>query len=337
MSENELENGITAVDAGGAVALDDGCCPERGAAAPGHPKKATGGVRQAVILSEATVGSEVEGSRAAPAESVREYEPLAVEGRLGYHFVKRAFDIVFSACATIVGLIPVALLCLVIRLESPGSPIYLQERVGYRGKPLRILKLRTMVADSDDVEKHLSPEQLTQWERERKVDDDPRVTRVGRFLRKTSLDELPQFLNVLAGQMSVIGPRPVVEEELAAYGDDAGELLSAKPGITGWWQVQARNDATYGDGSRQELELSRGGLSGAPRRFAQPLRGEGLPAPRLARAPAPRDAWQLPQRPEPPSPQSPPPPCGFTAQSLRSSKFYLRRREAGVYLPATSS
>ena len=189
------------MDAGGAVALDDGCCPERGAAAPGHPKKATGGVRQAVILSEATVGSEVEGSRAAPAESVREYEPLAVEGRLGYHFVKRAFDIVFSACATIVGLIPVALLCLVIRLESPGSPIYLQERVGYRGKPLRILKLRTMVADSDDVEKHLSPEQLAQWRSERKVEDDPRVTRVGRFLRKTSLDELPQFLNVLAGSI----------------------------------------------------------------------------------------------------------------------------------------
>ena len=215
MSENELENGITAVDAGGAVALDDGCCPERGAAAPGHPKKATGGVRQAVILSEATVGSEVEGSRAAPAESVREYEPLAVEGRLGYHFVKRAFDIVFSACATIVGLIPVALLCLVIRLESPGSPIYLQERVGYRGKPLRILKLRTMVADSDDVEKHLSPEQLTQWERERKVDDDPRVTRVGRFLRKTSLDELPQFLNVLAGQIPVriLKTRPEFSEK----------------------------------------------------------------------------------------------------------------------------
>ena len=215
MSENELENGITAVDAGGAVALDDGCCPERGAAAPGYPKKATGGVRQAVILSEATVGSEVEGSRAAPAESVREYEPLAVEGRLGYHFVKRAFDIVFSACATIVGLIPVALLCLVIRLESPGSPIYLQERVGYRGKPLRILKLRTMVADSDDVEKHLSPEQLTQWERERKVDDDPRVTRVGRFLRKTSLDELPQFLNVLAGQipLRILKTRPEFSEK----------------------------------------------------------------------------------------------------------------------------
>ena len=243
------------MDAGGAVALDDGCCPERGAAAPGHPKKATGGVRQAVILSEAAEGSEVEGSRAAPAGAACASEPMAAEGRLGYRFVKRAFDIAFSLCVAIVGLIPVLLLCLVVRLESPGSPIYLQERVGYRGKPLRILKLRTMVADSDDVEKHLSPEQLDQWRRERKVDDDPRVTKVGRFLRKTSLDELPQFLNVLAGQMSVIGPRPIVEEELAAYGDAAGELLSVKPGITGWGQVRARNDAAYEDGSRQELEL----------------------------------------------------------------------------------
>ena len=141
--------------------------------------------------------------------------PAPAEGRLGYRFVKRAFDIAFSLCATIAGLIPVALLGLAVRLESPGSPIYLQERVGYRGKPLRILKLRTMVADSDDVEKHLSPEQLTQWERERKVDDDPRVTRVGRFLRKTSLDELPQFLNVLAGQipLRILKTRPEFSEK----------------------------------------------------------------------------------------------------------------------------
>lgn len=221
----------------------------------------------------------VEGSCAASAESASDSEPMAAsdvaflapelvseaedpvpvpapaEGRLGYRFVKRVFDIAFSLCATIVGLIPIALLCVAIGLESPGSPIYLQKRVGYQGRPLRIFKLRTMVADSDDVEKHLDPKQLERWRRERKVDDDPRVTKVGRFLRRTSLDELPQFLNVLAGQMSVVGPRPIVEEELAAYGDAAGELLSVKPGITGWWQVQARNDATYGDGSRQELEL----------------------------------------------------------------------------------
>ena len=174
---------------------------------------------------------------------------------LGYRFVKRVFDIVFSLCVIVLGLFPVSLLCLVIRLETPGSPIYRQQRVGRYGRPLRIYKLRTMVADSDDVEKYLNSEQLAQWERERKVDDDPRITRVGRLLRKTSLDELPQFLNVLAGQMSVVGPRPVVEDELAAYGEDVGELLSAKPGITGWWQVQARNNATYDDGSRQKLEL----------------------------------------------------------------------------------
>lgn len=112
-----------------------------------------------------------------------------------------------------------------------------------------------MVEDSDDVDKYLNADQLDQWRRERKVNDDPRITRIGRFLRKTSLDELPQFLNVLAGSMSIVGPRPVVEEELGAYGNDVAEFLSMRPGITGWWQVSARNDATYSDGSRQELEL----------------------------------------------------------------------------------
>lgn len=181
--------------------------------------------------------------------------PARADGRWGYRFVKRAFDIAFSLCVVVVGLVPIALLCLIIRLESPGSPIYRQQRVGYRGRPLRIFKLRTMVADSYDVERHLSPEQLAQWRSERKVDDDPRITRVGGLLRRTSLDELPQFLNVIAGSMSIVGPRPVVVDELAAYGADEGAFLSMKPGITGWWQVQARNDATYKDGSRQELEL----------------------------------------------------------------------------------
>ena len=192
----------------------------------------------------------------AQARSERE-RPLRrpVAGRLGYRFAKRVFDVLFSLAVILLCFVPAAALCIAVRLESKGSPLYRQRRVGLGGRPVDVLKLRTMVADSDDVEKHLNPEQLDQWKRERKVDGDPRITKVGRLLRRTSLDELPQFLNVLAGQMSVIGPRPVVEEELAAYGDDAEELLSAKPGITGWWQVQARNDATYEDGSRQELEL----------------------------------------------------------------------------------
>ena len=194
----------------------------------------------------------VEGSPAASAEGGR------TSSRFAYRFLKRAFDIVFSLLVVSVAIVfwPIALTIFVtIAVQTKGSPIYLQERVGRYGKPLRILKLRTMVADSDDVEKHLNAKRLEQWRRERKVDDDPRIVPVGSFLRKTSLDEIPQFLNVLTGSMSVVGVRPVVVEELESYGDDVAEFLSLKPGITGWWQVQARNDATYEDGSRQELEL----------------------------------------------------------------------------------
>ena len=185
------------------------------------------------LLEGGTLAAEA--GESAFAVSEEEHVAETAGNGLVYRFVKRAFDIAFSLCVVVVGLVPITLLLLIIRLESPGSPIYRQERVGYRGQPLRIFKLRTMVADSDDVEKHLSPEQLAQWRSERKVEDDPRVTRVGRFLRKTSLDELPQFLE--------------------AYGSDVDEFLSMRPGITGWWQVSARNDATYCDGSRQELEL----------------------------------------------------------------------------------
>lgn len=202
------------------------------------------------LLDDGALAEVTDGACAAP-----DLPQSCVDRRLGYRFIKRAFDIVFSLGVIVVGAIPLGFLCLVIRLESPGSPIYCQQRIGYHGQPLRIFKLRTMVADSDDVGIHLSSEQLAQWKSERKVEDDPRITRVGTLLRKTSLDELPQFLNVLAGSMSIVGPRPVVADELVAYGKDTDAFLSMKPGITGWWQVSARNDATYKDGSRQELEL----------------------------------------------------------------------------------
>ena len=170
------------------------CHPERSDSSGCHPERAkrVEGSRAAAgarCASESMAASDV--AFLAP-ELVSEAEgpvpvPAPAEGRLGYRFVKRVFDIAFSLCATIVGLVPIALLCVAIGLESPGSPIYLQKRVGYQGRPLRIFKLRTMVADSDDVEKHLDPKQLERWRRERKVDDDPRVTKVGRFLRRTSL------------------------------------------------------------------------------------------------------------------------------------------------------
>ena len=177
-------------------------------------------------------------------------------GGRGYLAVKRTFDLVFSAGMCLLLAVPVAAACAAICLESPGSPIFRQRRVGQNGRPLYIYKLRTMYADAHEhPERYLDAAQMEQWRREQKVDNDPRVTRVGRVLRRTSLDELPQFLNVLKGELSVIGPRPVTEGETYEYGDARDLVLSVKPGITGWWQVMARNDATWQSGQRQALEV----------------------------------------------------------------------------------
>lgn len=177
-------------------------------------------------------------------------------GGVWYHMVKRAFDIAFSLVVCLILALPVAVLCVLIMLDSPGCPFFRQKRVGKDGRPIRIWKLRSMYADAhSNPGKYMTPEQLVQWKREQKVDDDPRITRVGRFLRHTSLDELPQFLNVLTGELSVIGPRPVTEEETLEFGNARDEFLSVKPGITGWWQVTERNRATWANGDRQMLEL----------------------------------------------------------------------------------
>ena len=182
--------------------------------------------------------------------------PAPKPGGAGYRFVKRAFDIVFSALVCLLLALPVAVLCVLVMIDSPGAPFFRQERIGLNGKKIRIWKIRTMVTDAHtNPQRYMTPEQLEQWEREQKVDDDPRITRIGRFLRNTSLDELPQFLNVLTGDLSVIGPRPVTIEETYEFGNARDEFLSIKPGITGWWQVTERNNATWENGDRQMLEL----------------------------------------------------------------------------------
>lgn len=175
--------------------------------------------------------------------------------RVAYRFAKRVIDLVLSAVVIVVGFIPACILCIVIAATMGGAPIFTQQRLSLCGKPFRMFKFRTMVADAEDLEKYLDADQIAEWERERKVKNDPRVTKLGAFLRRTSLDELPQFLNVFAGHMSTIGVRPVVSAELRHYGDDVSEFLSLKPGITGWWQVHSRNEAVYEDGGRQQLEL----------------------------------------------------------------------------------
>lgn len=201
------------------------------------------------VLDKATRGTDI------VLNPVQRQPIPGIDDTYRYHVVKRGFDVVFSACASVACFIPTLAVCGLIWLDNPGSPIYKHKRVGRYGVPMNIYKLRSMVPGADDVEKHLTPEQLKQWEAEHKVDNDPRITKIGKFLRKTSLDELPQFWNVLTGEMSVIGPRPVEPDELAAYDDSVVEFLSVTPGITGWWQTVSRNDAKYEDGERQSLEL----------------------------------------------------------------------------------
>lgn len=173
-----------------------------------------------------------------------------------YRLAKRVFDVAFSAFVITVGVVPCLLLAAAIALDTKGSPLYSQVRAGRNGLPFRLYKFRSMVADADNVEKYLTEEQLAAWKRERKVCDDPRVTRLGRFIRKTSLDELPQFINVLLGNISVIGPRPITYDELAEFGNDVALLLSVEPGITGAWQCGPRNEASFDNGRRQAIELS---------------------------------------------------------------------------------
>ncbi len=177
-----------------------------------------------------------------------------------YLFFKRTFDIVFSLLVIVVLCIPALIVCIAISLTSFGAPIYSQQccKKQTPKEPLAtfpMLKFRTMVADADDVEKYLDDRQLEAWRQERKLENDPRVTPLGRFLRKTSIDEIPQFINVLLGQMSIVGPRPVVKSEIQAYGNDIGKLLSVRPGITGYWQVVGRGKTRYKDHERQQLEL----------------------------------------------------------------------------------
>ena len=177
--------------------------------------------------------------------------PARADGRWGYRFVKRAFDIAFSLVAIAVLLIPSIILCVAIRLESPGNPLYSQKRVGRIGRDGQVrtfdmYKFRSMSADADERLAELAD--LNEADGPLfKIKDDPRVTRIGKFIRKHSIDELPQFLNCLMGQLSCVGPRPPLPSEVAQYDERAMRRLSVKPGLTGYWQVRGRSDTTFDD------------------------------------------------------------------------------------------
>ena len=170
--------------------------------------------------------------------------------------LKNGFDAVVSIVILTMIFPFLLLLYLVVFVASRGNPVYKQRRIGRGGKPFDIYKFRSMRPNADAFLKTLlenDPVLQAEWEREHKLKNDPRITRLGHFLRKTSLDELPQFYNVLCGEMSLVGPRPIVQSEIEKYGEYFRYYAAVRPGITGLWQVSGRNDITYSE--RVQLDV----------------------------------------------------------------------------------
>ena len=165
-----------------------------------------------------------------------------------YKLIKNIFDLLFSLLFLISFLPLFLIISLLIKLSSRGPIFFLQKRIGKNNIPFKCIKFRTMYPEAKDIlENLLMKDSLLkkEFEETHKIKNDPRITTIGKLLRKTSLDELPQFINVLKGEMSIVGPRPIVKEEKKKYGKNLKKVLSIKPGITGLWQVSGRNNLTY--------------------------------------------------------------------------------------------
>lgn len=175
-----------------------------------------------------------------------------------YKAIKRFLDIIGSLLGIILLSWLLLIIALVVKLSSKGPVLFKDKRVGLKEKDIKIWKFRTMYVDAETrLKDYLTPEQLKQWEQERKIDNDPRITKVGKFLRKTSLDELPQLFNILVGKLSICGNRPITRMELDKwYTEEERTLLAkVKPGLTGYWQAYGRSDVTFESGERQKLDL----------------------------------------------------------------------------------
>lgn len=173
--------------------------------------------------------------------------------KINYMSVKRVFDLVISTIGLII-LSPIFLiLAIIVKLDSKGPVFFAHTRYGKNGKKFKMYKFRTMYENAQDMINDFTPEQMKEWKENFKLQDDPRITKVGKFLRKTSLDELPQIVNIIKGDLSIIGPRPVIEEELEKYGENKEKFLSVTPGLTGYWQANGRSSTTYKQ--RMEMEL----------------------------------------------------------------------------------
>ena len=170
-----------------------------------------------------------------------------------YLCTKRCFDFIISVIGLIT-LLPVFLLiAIIIKTQSKGKVFFKHKRIGKNGKEIYIYKFRTMVENAEELIKNFTPEQMKEFKENFKLENDPRVTKIGKVLRKTSLDELPQLINIIKGDISIIGPRPVIGEELEKYKENREKFLSVTPGLTGYWAANGRSATTYEQ--RMQMEL----------------------------------------------------------------------------------
>lgn len=175
-----------------------------------------------------------------------------------YFSIKYIFDFLVSLISIIILSPLLIVVALLVKLTSKGPVFFVDKRIGKDEKIIGVLKFRSMYVDAEThIEKYLTPEQIKIWNEERKLENDPRITKIGNFLRKSSIDELPQLFNILAGQMSIVGPRPISKREYDTYftPEEKNILSTARPGLTGYWQVFGRNEVDYASGERSKLTM----------------------------------------------------------------------------------
>ncbi|MDJ1157082.1 sugar transferase [Chelatococcus sp. SYSU_G07232] len=227
----------------------------RPAAGPASPTSSAVSPAGALAVAEAA-GAAATGPGLVRAEAC---PPGGARGPVG-GWQKRAVDIVIALVALTLAAPLILLLMALIRLSTGSGAIFAHRRVGYDGRVFDCYKLRTMVPDGEEIlQRHLAndPEAMREWLATRKLQRDPRVTTLGYMLRRSSLDELPQLVNVLRGEMSCVGPRPIMADELERYGPHAADYLAAKPGLTGAWQVSGRSRLSYGERVAMDVDYVR--------------------------------------------------------------------------------
>ncbi|MDZ4992191.1 sugar transferase [Clostridium perfringens] len=175
------------------------------------------------------------------------------ESNKRYIIIKRLFDFISSLIGIIVFSPILIIISILIKLDSSGPIVFGHTRIGKDGKEIKVYKFRSMVENAQEVFENFTPEQKAEFNKNFKLENDPRITKIGNFLRKTSLDELPQLWNIIKGDMSVVGPRPIVKKEMVKYGKSFKKVFSVKPGLTGYWQANGRSDTTYDERVAMDL------------------------------------------------------------------------------------